>query len=103
MKKLVTNLSLMLALGACLSLSACVFVRASSISESAGGGSAINTEYSDYGWLYLTAPTNITAAANTALAGQCQTGHLTDVQTELSMRDWFIIQYYTVNAAAVCK
>lgn len=103
MKKVVIGLSLPLILGVCLSLSACVFVRGSAISESAGGGSAVNAEYSDYGVLYLTAPYNLTSAANSALASQCQTGHLTDVQTELSMRDWLVIQYYTVTAAAVCK
>jgi hypothetical protein len=29
---------------------------------------------------------------------------LSNVQTELSMRDWFgIVQYYTVTATAACK
>jgi hypothetical protein len=101
MKKPVVRLCLILALS--VSLSACVFVRSSSISESAGGGSPVHTEYSDYGILYVTAPTSITASANSALAGQCQTGRLTDVQTEMSMRDWLIVQYYTVAAAGVCK
>lgn len=101
MKKLVAVLSFILVLG--VSLSACVFVRGSAISESAGGGSPVHTEYSDYGILYVTAPTNITSAANTALASQCQTGRLTDVQTELSMRDWLVVQYYTVTVAGVCK
>ena len=101
MKKLVAVLSFMSVLG--VSLSACVFVRSSSISESVGGGSPVHSEYSDYGILYVTAPTDITSAANAALASQCQTGRLTGVQTELSMRDWLVVQYYTITAAGVCK
>jgi hypothetical protein len=92
------------ALGACFLLSACVFVHSSAISESAGSGSAANAEYSDYGILHLTAPPSLTSDANAALAKQCQSGMLSDVQTELSMRDWFlIVQYYTVTATATCK
>ena len=64
----------------------------------------MRAEYSDYGILHLSAPGNLTSNANAALASQCQSGMITDVQTELSMRDWFaIVQYYTVTAAAVCK
>src|SRR6266403_709147 len=88
----------------CLLLSACVFVDASAISDSTSGGSAINADYRDYGILHLTAPSNLTSTANATLAKQCQSGMLSDVQTELSMRDWFlIVQYYTVTTAAVCK
>ena len=91
-------------IGLCLSVSACVFIRSGSISESAGGGTMVRAEYSDYGILYLSAPSNLTSGANAALASQCQSGMLSDVQTELSMRDWLaIVQYYTVTAAAVCK
>src|SRR5579863_3255476 len=93
-----------LAVGVLLSLSACVLIHSSAISESAGGGSAVNAEYSDYGILHLSAPTNLTSDANAALAKTCQSGMLSDVQTEMSMRDWFlIVQYYTVTATAVCK
>jgi hypothetical protein len=93
-----------LAVGFCLSMTACVLVHSSSISESTGGGSPINATFSDYGLVHLTAPANLTADANAALAKQCQSGMLSDVQTELSMRDWFgIVQYYTVTATAACK
>jgi hypothetical protein len=93
-----------LALSFCLSLSACVVVNSSSISEKTGAGSPINAEYSDYGILHLTAPSTLTANANGALAGQCQSGMLSNVQTELSTRDWFfIVQYYTVTVSAYCK
>ncbi len=93
-----------LALGVCLLLSACVLIHSGAISESAGGGSAVKSEYSDYGVLHLTAPANLTSSANAALVSQCQSGMLSGVQTELSMRDWFaIVQYYTVTTAAMCK
>src|SRR5579883_122225 len=85
-------------------LSACVFVRSSSISESSGAGSAVSATDSDYGILRLTKPQGLTAAANADLAKQCPSGLLSDVQTQLSMRDWLlIVQYYTVTANAVCK
>jgi|SRR6185437_8372067 hypothetical protein len=104
MKKLVVWLFRSLTLGLCLMLSACVLIHSGSISESNGGGTAISTEYSDYGLLHLTAPTDLTSNANMALAAQCQSGRISDVQSELSMRDWFaIVQYYTVTTAAVCK
>jgi outer membrane protein OmpA-like peptidoglycan-associated protein len=75
----VASLFRTLAVGAflCISLSACVFIQSSTIGESTGSGSAV-------------------AAADSGL--------LTDVQTQLSMRDWFlIVQYYTVAASAICK
>jgi hypothetical protein len=104
MNKLVVWLFRTSVIGGCLLLSACVFVHSSAISASSGSGSAVNAEYSDYGILHLTAPLGLTSDANAALAKQCQSGVLSDVQTELSMRDWLlIVQYYTVTAAAVCK
>jgi hypothetical protein len=97
-------LSRFLGIGVCLLASSCVFVNSSAISESAGGGSPVNAAYSDYGILHLTAPSSLTSDANAALAKQCQSGLLSDVQTELSTRDWLlIVQYYTVTTSAVCK
>jgi len=94
--------SLVVSLG--ILLSACVVIHSGTISESAGGGSAVKAEYSDYGLLHLTAPSGLTSSANAALASQCQSGRISDVQTELSMRDWFlIVQYYTVTTTAVCR
>src|SRR5712671_3734897 len=87
-----------------ISLSACVFIHSSTIGESTGSGSAVAAADSDYGILRLTKPQGLTSAANADLAKQCQSGLLTDVQTQLSMRDWFlIVQYYTVVASAICK
>jgi hypothetical protein len=106
MNKLGEWLSRTLAVGAFLSisLSGCVLVHSSAISESTGGGSGVSAEYSDYGFLHLTEPASLTPNANAALVKQCQSGMLSDVQTELSMRDWFlVVQYYTVDVSAVCK
>jgi hypothetical protein len=104
MNKLVVWLFRTLAMGVCLLLSACVFVDSSAISESTGSGSAVKAEHSDYGILHLTAPSGLTSDANAVLAKQCQSGMLSNVQTELSMRDWvLIVQYYTVTTTAVCK
>ena len=102
----VASLFYRVAAGAFLSilLSACVFIRSSTISESTGSGSTLSATDSDYGILRLTKPQGLTSAANADLVRQCQSGLLTDVQTQLSMRDWFlIVQYYTVTAHAVCK
>jgi hypothetical protein len=104
MKKLVLRLFRTLGLGVCLLLPACVLIHSGSISESTGSGTAVKAEHSDYGILHLTAPSGLTSGANAALASQCQSGMLTDVQTELSMRDWLaIVQYYTVTATGICK
>jgi hypothetical protein len=104
MKKVIVWLFRSSALSLCLLLSACVFINSGSIGESSGGGTAVAAEYSDYGILHLTAPANLTSNASAALASKCQSGMLSDVQTELSTRDWLlIVQYYTVTTAGVCK
>lgn len=104
MNKLVVWLFRMFGMGICLLLSACVFVQSSAISESNGSGSPVKVEHSDYGILHLMAPSGLTPDANAALVKECQSGVLSDVQTELSMRDWFLlVQYYTVAVTAVCK
>jgi hypothetical protein len=95
-----------LAVGASLSitLSACIFIRSSTIGQRTGAGSPVTAVDSDYGILHLSEPEGLTSATDADLLKQCQSGLLTDVQTELSMRDWFlIVQYYTVTASAVCK
>jgi len=104
--KMPTSLLHMLALGFFLSisLSACVFIHSSTIGDSTGRGSAVNASRSDYGILRLSKPQGLISETNADLAKQCQSGLLTDVQTQLSMRDWFLIlQYYTVMANAICK
>jgi outer membrane protein OmpA-like peptidoglycan-associated protein len=104
--KRVASLLQTLAIGAFLtvSLSACVFIRSSTIGQSTGSGAPVSAVDSDYGILRLTKPQGLTSTANADLVKQCQSGLLTDVQTQLSMRDWFlVVQYYTVMANAICK
>lgn len=87
-----------------ISLSACVMIHSSRIGETSGSGSPVSAVDSGYGILRLSKPEGLTSAANADLLKQCQSGLLTDVQTQLSMRDWLlVVQYYTVAANAVCK
>jgi hypothetical protein len=90
-------------LGLCVMLSGCVWLRSSAIADRAGsGGQTVRVSTGDYGILHLTTPDGITEAANSQLVSQCQ-GKLTNAQTELAMREWILIQWYTVNATAVCQ
>lgn len=104
--RVVASLLCQLSVGALLStwLSACLFINSSTISQTTGSGAAASATDSDYGILHLTKPDGLTSAANADLLKQCPTQLLTDVQTQLSVRDWFlIVQNYTVAANAVCK
>ena len=94
--------SAVLGIGLCTMLSGCVWLRSSSISDRAGNGQAVRTEAGDYGILHLTTPDNLTATANSQLVSQCQ-GKLTNAQTELTMREWILIQWYVVSSSAVCQ
>jgi outer membrane protein OmpA-like peptidoglycan-associated protein len=87
-----------------IALSACVLIHSSTIGETTGSGTPVSAVDSDYGILRLSKPQGLTSAANADLVKQCPSGLLTDVQTQLSLRDWFlIVQYYTVTAGAICK
>ncbi len=87
-----------------LSLSACVFIHSSTIGETTGSGTPLSATYNGYGILRLTKPQGLTSDVNAELVKQCQSGLVTDVQTQLSMRDWFLlVQYYTLEANAICK
>jgi outer membrane protein OmpA-like peptidoglycan-associated protein len=86
-----------------ISFSACIWIRSSTIGETTGSGTPVGASASDYGILGLTQPQGLTSTVSAELARQCASGLLTDVQTQLSMRDWFlIVQYYTIAANAVC-
>src|SRR5579863_7488420 len=89
---------------AALSLGGCITIGSSSISSKHGGtGRPISADFSDMGILRLTVPANFTRSANDALVGQCQSGKVTDVQTELQMRDFFIVQMYDDYVSGVCE
>jgi hypothetical protein len=85
-----------------LSLGGCIVIASSAISEKSGSGTAVSADADDMGVLRLIIPENLTQKANTALAAKCQ-GKLTDVQTELTMRDFLIVQLYEVSVAGVCQ
>ncbi len=88
---------------ALLGASGCVALRSASISDSAGKGNAVNAQASDNGYLWLIAPGNVTQVAADQLVSQCASGKVTDVQTELSVRDFFgIVEVYNSSANGVC-
>lgn len=102
MKRLTAILSIpMIAL--CVMMSGCVVLESSSISSGATGGQKVSASASDWGVLALTAPYGVTSAANSQLASQCQSGKVGNIQTELSMRNWVLVQVYSVTAAGVCE
>jgi len=101
MKNLMLRSALILL--ACYLVQGCVFIRSSSITGSAGTGTAVNASASDMGFLELVAPTGLTHSANQQLATQCPGGKFGNVQSELSMRDFLLVQLYTVSADAVCQ
>jgi hypothetical protein len=92
-----------LLVGALSMLAGCVFIRSSSISDSAGTGNAVTASASDMGFVELIAPQGLTHSANQQLASQCPGGKFTDVQNELSVRDFFLVQLYSLSADAVCQ
>ena len=63
----------------------------------------MSTQASDMGYLHLVAPGDVTEAAAGKLMGACASGKLTDVQPQLSVRDFLgIVQSYAANANGVC-
>ena len=99
-----------LAISAAISLSVfggCTWINSGSISESnkATAGTPIHaTVTSDYGLFHITSPKDLTQKTNEALMSQCQSGTMTDVQTQLNVRDFFLlVQVYKMEASAICK
>ena|SRR5437868_1214717 len=101
MRKLILQSTLFL-VTVCL-LAGCVLIRSSSISDSTGAGNPVNASVSDMGFVELIAPEGLTHNANQQLASQCPGGKFTDVQNELSERDFFLVQLYSLSANAVCQ
>ncbi len=84
----------------------CVSLNSSTISDSNGttGQTVHATVSGDPGILHLSAPKDLTVQADKALLSQCSSGRLTNVQTQLSTRDFLgIVQLYKVRATAVCQ
>jgi hypothetical protein len=88
-------------------MTGCVAIQSSAISDSPNGvaGTSVHAEETgEYGILHLSEPKDLTIIADQALMGQCASGHLSNVQTQLSIRDWFlVVQVYTLRATAVCQ
>jgi hypothetical protein len=103
--RLVSRFLTLAAFSSCLALSGCIMLSSSSISESerGTGGNTVTASATDWGILRLTAPQGLTGIANQQLASGCPGGKFTDVQTELSMRDFILAQMYMVNAVAICR
>lgn len=90
-------------LAMCVLASGCVFIRSSAISERTGAGASITGSASDYGYVYLVAPQALTQAALSNLLSNCATGKVSGVATEMNMRDFFVVQYYTVSVSGTCS
>jgi hypothetical protein len=93
----------MASLVASMALSGCVMIESSSIGERRASGQGATVMTDGYGILRLTVPAGLTTGANSKLAESCPSGKFTNPQTELAMRDFIIVQYYTLTADAVCQ
>lgn len=90
-------------LAICVSASGCVFVQSSAISDRTGAGASIAGSASDLGFLHLVAPSGLTQAALANLLGNCATGKVSGVTTELGVRDFIVVQSYTVSVTGTCS
>ncbi|MGH7812458.1 MAG: hypothetical protein ACREQI_00445 [Candidatus Binataceae bacterium] len=88
---------------ACLAAPGCVAIESSAVSARTGSGAPISASASDYGILRLSAPEGLTKSAQTNLLAQCATGKVSGVTTQLQMRDFFIVQYYTASVSGACQ
>jgi len=90
-------------LAVCMQTCGCVFVQSSAIGDRAGAGNSITGNASDLGYLHLVAPQGLTQAALANLLSNCATGKVSGVTTELSVRDFFIVQSYNVSVSGTCS
>ena len=91
------------ALAAIVQLCGCIFVQSSAISDRGGAGNPIAASASDLGYLHLIAPQGLTQTALSNLLSNCATGKVSGVTTELTMRDFFIVQSYNVSVTGTCS
>ncbi|MDB5107331.1 MAG: hypothetical protein JWM69_272 [Candidatus Binatus sp.] len=83
--------------------SGCVMIESSAISDRSGAGNVISASASDMGYVHLVAPQALTSTAATNLLAQCATGKVSGVTTELTMRDFILVQMYNVSATGFCQ
>jgi hypothetical protein len=81
----------------------CIFVQTSSISSKIGPGNPISGSASDLGYLHLIAPQGLTQTAQSNLMSNCASGKVSGVTTELSMRDFLVVQSYNVSVSGTCN
>jgi hypothetical protein len=86
-----------------LALSGCYIVHSGSISSTPAKGTNITASASDWGILHLTAPQGLTSTVDSQLLGQCPSGKVSNISTELASREFFLAQMYTVTADGYCQ
>ena len=90
-------------LAGCAQTYGCVFVQSSAIADRSGAGNPITANASDLAYLHLVAPQGLTQTALSNLLSDCATGKVSGVTTELSVRDFFIVQSYNVSVSGTCS
>ena len=90
-------------LAGCAQTYGCVFVQSSAIADRSGAGNPISANASDLGYLHLVAPQGLTQTALSNLLSDCATGKVSGVTTELSVRDFFVVQSYNVSVTGTCS
>jgi hypothetical protein len=103
MMKRLNSILLGALLAGCAQAYGCVFVQSSAIADRSGAGNPITASASDLGYLHLVAPQTLTQTALANLLSNCATGKVSGVTTELSVRDFFIVQSYNVSVSGTCS
>jgi hypothetical protein len=101
--KSLKSIALAALVAGCVQTCGCVFIQTSSISDKGGPGNPISASASDLGYLHLVAPQGLTQTAQSNLLGQCATGKVSGVTTELTMRDFLLVQSYNVQVTGTCS
>ncbi len=101
--KEINSIVLAALLAGCVQAYGCVFVQSSAVSDRAGLGNPISASASDLGYLHLIAPQGLTQTALANLLSNCATGKVSGVTTELTMRDFIIVQSYNVSVSGTCS
>jgi hypothetical protein len=101
--KLLHRIVLAALLAGCAQSYGCVFIQTSTISDKGGPGNPISASASDLGYLHLIAPQGLTQTALANLLSNCATGRVSGVTTELTMRDFLIVQSYNVSVSGTCS
>ena len=101
--KQINSIILAALLAGCVQAYGCVVVESSTISDRAGAGNPISSSASDLGYLRLVTPQGLTHTALANLLSNCASGKVSGVTTELSMRDFIVVQSYNVSVSGVCN